>query len=269
MYKTIDYSASSAKQLHEWKRETMTISRDQFLRRHSWFQWRKDDCYTHLRSQCDVPDIYSTSKGLNIDQLRTLPPTFVLKKMHGHSSKQVLILTKDGDDYSCLLTRKTFNFEDLESWVEDELVITEKYLGDYSTAIPLDFKFYVVDAVPTHMVCINRVTPRPSIAFFTLPNFRRKATGEIFSEKSKNWLSMEIEFSTSFYLQAQACYEVAKQHATTVFHSKGVLFSLDYFYSDIDKKVYLGEVTPRPGALYDNWLKKSFIEELFSPLLAS
>lgn len=263
---------ATPQELFKWKNEVLTRSMQRFRQRHPWFQFKKQDIFNNLGDKCNVPRVFSTlnySYEISdiIKYFSNNKNTIVFKRTMGHSSKEVKILsvTDKPDEFKCLLTKSDVNIESLEKFVIAGECIIEESLSTFEELIPFDFKCYVIDGIVKFVLVVNRNATVPLLSYFDAKTLMPVPLHEIFGDIPKIWTEGVAPFSRSLTERMKIAIDEAERISNELLNSKGIIFSLDMYVTPYENnyKVWLGEITPRPGALHSNWLKKNFVEKLF------
>lgn len=260
-------ASATAKEWHEWKNASLTTSMQCFLQRHPWFSFKKQDLFQNLSRFCNVPSIYAiTRPGMNAKDVFDGNDLVVFKRSIGHSSKEVRVLRRSvsSDSYDCLLTRSSVTLADLQAWIDTTECIVEQALTTFQEPIPFDFKCYLVDGVVKYVGVINRNGPKTSLAYFYADSLDQLPFSKIFSAIPSVWSEGFPPYSEELKLRMRLAKAEAERIAFQALDVRGLLVSLDMYVTPMESsfKVWLGEITPRPGALHSNWLTRSFIHSL-------
>lgn len=260
---------STAREWQEWKNQALSTSMKIFLERHPWFSFKKQDIFQNLRERCSVPSIYAiTQPG---DKISSCVPRdlqmLVFKKTVGHSSKDVHVLRrlKDSETYECFLTKRKISNSDLQEWADTNECIVEQSLSSFQEVIPFDFKCYLVDGVVKYVGVFNRNATKTVLAYFDAQSLKQIPFADVFADVPNIWFEGFGPYSQEFLRRIILAKQEAERIANDVLNVSGIILSLDMYVipSECGFKVWLGEITPRPGAIHSNWLRRSFVRNLF------
>lgn len=262
-------TTDSATRWNEWKTNVLSESMRTFKERHPWFHFKKQDIFNNLSEKCHIPQVLYTGAPSGIaSTLQHLDHNIVIKKTTGHSSKEVLVLQKTQDQWHCLLTNEKHSCMTLMEWAQGGEVLIEESLGCIEEAIPLDFKCYIANGKAQIIAVINRNTSITTLNYFKSTDLKKIDLSEIFLAPPKAWIQNDTTTSMNLRGRIELAKLEAERIASTNLNCDGLLVSLDMYVQPVPTgyKTWLGEITPRPGALHSNWLKKEFIEDLLSKL---
>lgn len=218
---------------------------------------------------CNVPAILATTRpGQKIsDVMPTDLEMVVFKKSVGHSSKDVHVLrrNKDSQSYECFLTKSLVNFTDLQSWIDSNECIVEQSLSTFQEIIPMDFKCYLIDGSVEYIAVINRNSTKPFLSYFDAKSLEQINFNDIFADIPRNWLQGFGPYTPELRNRIHLAKAEAERIARETLNVRGLIVSLDMYVTPRGNEfqVWLGEITPRPGALHSNWLKRDFVRKLF------
>lgn len=253
----------------DWKNDSLTKSMKIFQSRHPWFDFKKQSIYENLKDECSIPIVHMISKDVDLldDFLIKNKGPIVIKKTMGHSSKEVLVLFPIGDNlYQCFLTKSKKTIGEIKLWLDGSEWLIEESLSSFEEVIPFDFKCYLINGVVRYVGVINRNGASTMLSYFDAVTRSQIPFSSIFSSPPTSWIEGCSEYSSYFYERMDLAINESQRIARECLKVEGILVSLDMYvtrYSGANK-VWLGEITPRPGALHSNWLKKKFIIELFN-----
>jgi hypothetical protein len=257
-----------AKDWFEWKNTLMTLSRDEFISRHPWFDYKKQTIYKQLNALCNIPKVYIVSNAREdlIKFLKLANGQFILKKTIGHSSKEVLVLTSLGDGkFQCFLTKSKKEISEICDWLGSSEWLLEESLSCFEELIPMDFKCYVVNGRVRSVGVINRVGAATLLTYFDAETFEQIPFNKIFSEIPNIWVEGFGPYSASLKERITVAINEAERIAKNHLNISNIFISLDMFVTRNEQGYtpWLGEITPRPGAVFNNWLKSDFVISLF------
>lgn len=261
----------SAKDWFLYKNQVLTESMRIFRERHPWFQFKKQDMFFNLGGVCNIPKVnFVLQKSEDVGKvLRALnnERTIVFKKTVGHSGREVHILCRPGKNkyIDCLLTKISISVENLQEWVNESECIVEESLSSFEEPIPLDFKCYLVGGKVKYLAIINRNSVKPIICYLCAENLNKIYFEEIFSDPPRVWIEGFGDVSEVTKNRARLAIGEAERVAHNYLNVQDIIISLDMYVTSSGEgyKTWLGEITPRPGALHSNWLKRQFILDLF------
>lgn len=264
---------SGLREWNLWKNSTMTACQNAFVDRHPWFKFRKFDLFDNLAGQVKIPKIYNRSlltdekKSSFFDamSLYGVSGNVVVKEVYGHSCKEVKIFdlasVVDGTIYEHL-TKSRVRVGEVERWWLESQCVVEEYLGGCDELIPLDFKVYCVDGRARYIAIVDRNFEKPIFTFVRCSDLRAIPWDEIYPDKPRHMWSESVDMSPSLLKRVVRAMDEAERICRDVLSVHGILVGIDT-YSLPEGAVYLGEITPRMGAMHGLWLKKKFIRQLF------
>lgn len=258
----------SINEVNELKAEIIKDYFIKFKEQNKWFDFHKNTVYEKLGSKLNIPECKIIT--CLDDILSTGYQTFVLKNTIGFSSKEVLILTKEKENlYYCFLTKKTYTLEDIKNFIEESKskVIFEEYIGGLEEVIPLDFKCYLLDGKVKSILVINRNVGRTVAKYFDPDSLQPIPFERIFEHSAYSFYEDKSEaYSPSLRERILLVKNYAENQAVKYINCEGIFLSLDFFItpdSNNQYKVWLGEITPKPGILEWNKLKPNAINYFY------
>lgn len=258
----------------DWKQAIMTSSQASFLQRNPWFTFRKEEILQHLGAALPVPHLLYVSArdgarrfsevvaGLD---LAPLGHKLVLKGSLGASTKEVKLL--DLADWPvrarCLLRRDWHTPAEIDAWLGDRDFVVEVPISCESEPIPRDFKVYVHRGEARIVAIMDRNHAKTVVSMIDCRSGLKIPGHEIFpADYPRKWKEgRRLGDGLAARAARAAAFAPAVVRAT---HAEDLFVSIDtYVPADAPDTVWLGEITPRTGALYGNWLRRRFIEYLF------
>jgi hypothetical protein len=188
----------------------------------------------------------------------------VVKEIYGHSSKEVKIIDLDSFDglsYYEALSKERVRIETINLWWLKNTCIVEEYLGAESEVIPYDFKVYCVDGQANFMDVVDRNHTNPQLTFLDCRTLTIVPWDTIYPDKPLKMWDEGSCLESEVIVRASKAIQEAERICKKVLDVEGILVGIDT-YSLSDGEAYLGEITPRMGAMHGLWLKKNFIKSL-------
>lgn len=262
---------------NDWKAELVTDSQKEFVRRNPWFSFSKEELFKNLEGKIRVPQVLWQNRGTPgasfseaFAQIGVRPESlryFVVKELRGHSSQEVKVIAYDDrlKSFYDSLVGTYLSLEDLDEWLRGKQFLIEESLYTVKEPIPLDFKVYCGEGRARSVLCIDRNHGKPILTYidpttgtvipwssvFRYPRFSKWVEGPEVSEDRVN----RAKFAASFA-------EDQIKHLS----SNDLFISLDLYVLKADEAyTYLGEITPRPGAVHANQLTVDFIKRCLLP----
>lgn len=258
---------ATPKEWFEWKNQLLTASMNEFIKQNPWFKFKKQDIFNNLKNKCNIPKIYSTTNSPNElkKSIAEIGNSFVLKKTKGHSSKEVLVLQRNQDYYYCFLTKEQYTIDSLIEWSNASECLIEESLSSFEESIPFDFKCYLIDGKVKYIGVFNRSFSTTQLCYFDAKNLTQIPFNYIFSSPPKMWLEGTGHYSNSLLERISLAINEAETIAKSHLQVQGLIVSLDMYVTKKGNnyQTWLGEITPRPGALHSNWLKIQFMKDFF------
>ena len=162
------------------------------------------------------------------------------------------------------LRKELLTKQEILTWLDSCAYIIEESLSQPTEIIPFDFKVYFQNKKAKVCVVINRNTERPTLTFYDAEKTKIIPWCDIFSDRpDKQWFEGKQIASNHFNeKRVKNAVSVANNIIHNNISAEHLFVSLD-LYSMSDGRVFLGEITPRPGAMHMFWLKKTYCEFLF------
>lgn len=257
---------SDLKAINEEKKKLIQFNFLKFKEQNKWFDFHKDCLQRNIGKFINIPDCYEVKEFSDIKNSNE--NFFVLKSTIGFSSKEVLILCKNNESYYCLLNKKNYTVSDINNFISNSKskVICEQYLGGLEETIPMDYKCYMFNGKVKYVLVINRSSGTPLIKYFHPETYEPIELSEIFASKVHGFVEdPKKEFSKELTKKIQLAVEYAQNEAAKFIDCSNIFLSLDFYVtSNQGYKVWLGEITPKPGILEHNQLHLEKIEYLYS-----
>lgn len=250
---------------NQWKQDVLTESMQEFKKRHPWFKFKKQDIFINLGKKTKTPKTLYLGKYNDSQEAIKNLDQFVIKKTTGHSSKEVLVLQKKEDGFICSITKNFHTKETITEWAEGSEIIIEESLSTIEETIPIDFKCYLINGKVEFILLINRNNHTPTINLFNAKNLEQIKITEFFSAPPNIWLEGSPTVSMNMKTRLNLAKKQAEEIGSELLNCGKILVSLDMYVKNSPDgfTTYLGEITPRPGAIHSNWIRKKFISELF------
>ena len=256
------------KLVNDLKKSKIQESFLKFKEQNTWFDFHKDCLWNHQRNQINIAECFEV-KSID-DILELSKSTFVLKSTIGFSSKEVLILTKKDNAFYCFLTKKTYTFEDLEEFINQSKskarVICEQYLGSLEEIIPLDYKCYMLNGKVKYVLVVNRNSGVAVVKYFDPKTLKTIDFNQIFAQPVYGFVEDHTNSYSSFLLEKiDLVIKYAENEATKAINCADIFLSLDFYVTTVDSKhkVWLGEITPKPGIIDHSLLREDVINYLY------
>lgn len=241
---------------------------NKFKKQNSWFNFHKDCLYKNLSNKINIPKCFEVESINDIYALEET--TFVLKSTIGFSSKEVLILTKKNDNFYCYLTKKNYTFKDIENFIQESKsqarVICEQYLGSLEEVIPLDFKCYMLNGKVKLVFVINRSAGTTVVKYFNPTTLKPINFDQIFAQSVYGFIEDQSDsYSSSLLEKIDTVIKYAEIEATKAINCNDIFLSLDFYVTTVNSqyKVWLGEITPKPGIIEHTLIKGDIINYLY------
>ncbi|MBA3005982.1 MAG: hypothetical protein KKB91_14005 [Proteobacteria bacterium] len=254
--------------LQTWKSEVMTESQNEFKRRHSWFGFRKTDLYENIGHIANVPRIIAHSvQKKDLSKIITDEDSgFVLKEIYGHSGRQVKVLkrSEQTDSYFDLLHNECFSFEEIsELYTATNSIIEESLFFEYEP-IPIDFKVFCFNGVARVVLVVDRNLPKVGLVFYHVQENRLYPWNEIYLGRPDRLWDERCHLDSTTLKRIESA-QVEAERLCAYLDVEGLLLSVDtYVPLSTPGKVYIGELTPRPGIVHGWWVRKEFLKYLFN-----
>ncbi|KPQ31421.1 MAG: hypothetical protein HLUCCX21_03555 [Porphyrobacter sp. HL-46] len=259
---------------NEWKAYCLTRSQKIFTQRNQWFNFSKEDISKNLGSFTNVPEIFFISNekddccfsdavskiGLEI----THDVSVAIKLLRGHSSKEVKILSFPDWPNSCfdLLHKSHFTIGEVDKWSLSAPFLIEQSLATEAEPIPLDFKVYYRCGLPVTVLVMDRNGQKTRLSYLSAQDWSYIPWSDVFIYPYfKDWEEGGCP-SDKIILRAKTAVSNSKKIIPLV-NASDLFVSLDMFVP-VNKPdiAWLGEITPRPGAIHANKLTTKFIRQL-------
>lgn len=257
-----------------WKHDILTASHDTLLRRNPWFTFRKEEIFERLGDSLPVvPMLYSSRRdgwrrfsavveGLD---LPALGHRLVLKGSHGHSNQQVKVLNlaKWPKSARCRLHRVRHTPAELDAWVEDRPFLIEPAISSAQEPICNDFKVFVHRGQARLVLVVDRNQETTRLGYLDCRSWLQIPLVDVFPGAMPSHYADRGRLGDEAVARAQRAAAFAPQVARAM-DAEDLFMSVDtYVSADAPDRVWLGEITPRPGGLDGNWLRRRFMEYLF------
>lgn len=254
---------------NEWKASVVTESQAEFVRRNPWFSFRKDDIAKNLGGKLAVPAVFWSNRGVagksiteafaEIGRDPKVMRTFVVKELRGHSSKEVKPLVYDDrfDAFYDGIGKKYLSLADMDAEMTGKEFLIEQSLYTVREPIPLDFKVYCGEGRVRAILVIDRNHGKPILTYIDPVSWERMTWKQVFRWATfKSWA--EGDEPTPDVIERAKAAAVFAEDAIGTVNAKDLFLSFDLFVLAPDD-IYLGEITPRPGAVHANKLTIDFI----------
>jgi hypothetical protein len=267
----------SLKIWQEWKSIVMTNSQNLFKERNEWFKFRKFDLYDNLSNKVNLPKIYYRSNSANnrkkfsevinnilieYNDIKSV----VIKQVYGHSAKEVSVL--DLSDFANGAVFDMLHKTKLEIEKIDRLFLKFDYVVEQSLAtnnepIPFDFKVYCLGGFGRAVAIVDRNSEKPIITFVACDNWAIIPWDHIYADRPDNLWNEGVILGGVEIERAKMAAKEAERICSIV-NSHDLFIGVDTYVplNTENRDVYLGEITPRMGAIHGHWIKKSFLKYL-------
>lgn len=257
-----------------WKHLAMTASQEAFVARNPWFTFRKEEIFEHLGGTFPVPRLLYRSKAgaarrfssvlAALDVPRSAE-RLIVKGSQGHSCREVKVL--DLADWPhrarCLLHKADHAPGELDAWLRDRPYVIEQAISCAEEPVPRDFKVYVRCGEPRIVVSIDRNGPQAVLTFIDGRTWLKIPGSEVYAGRFPPQWRRGGRLSDELVARAHRAAAFAAQVVRAV-HAEDLFVGIDtYVPADAPETVWLGEITPRMGALHGNWLRVRFMQYLF------
>jgi hypothetical protein len=256
-----------------WKHEIMTASHGALLRRNPWFTFRKEEIFEQLGGTLPVvPLLYSSRRDgprrfsslVESLDLAALGHKLVLKGSLGHSNQQVKVLdlAKWPERAKCLLHKVRHTPAALDAWAEGRPFLIEPAISAPSEPICADFKVYVRRGRSRVVLIVDRNREKPRIAFVDCGSWLQIPLSDAFASLPPRYEDRG-RLDDRMVARARRAATFAPEVARAI-DAEDLFLAVDtYVPKDAPDRVWLGEITPRPGGLDGNWLRRRFLQYLF------
>lgn len=257
-----------------WKHDILTTSHDMLLQRNPWFTFRKEEIFERLGDRLPVvPLLYSSrrdgwrrfSELVESFDLPALGHRLALKGSLGHSNEQVKVLdlAKWPKQARCLLHKVRHTPAELDEWVEGRPYLVEPALFSADEPICADFKVYVHNGRSRLVLMVDRNKAITRIGYIDCRSWLQIPLVDVFPGPVPAHYLERGRLDDRAVARAQCAASFAPSVARAM-DAEDLFMSVDtYVTADAPDRAWLGEITPRPGGLDGNWLRRRFLEYLF------
>ena len=256
-----------------WKAAYLTRSQQEFRTRHPWFTFSKDEIHRHLDPKVRavgvrVPQVLAVARGpatsfmdVYARVLREHPGIrhIACKELRGHSARQVKVLEIDADGMACHdhLARARATLPELAAWLDGKSFLIEKGLYRPTEPIPFDFKVYVHRGVARSVLVVDRNREKTSLTWLDAVTWAHLPWREVFWYPGFPKWTEGMAPDAGLVARARVAAEAATR-LVPLLQVSDLFVSLDMYVKP--ERVFLGEITPRPGALHANRIRIPFIK---------
>lgn len=259
---------------NEWKAYCLTRSEQIFIRRNKWFHFSKEDIYQNLGDLIPVPQtLYCNPALTNVRFSEALAHanisldhhnSLVVKRLKGHSSNQVkvLLFSRETGKIFDILHKEELTLVQIDEWCRLGPFLIEQSLYSEREPIPIDFKVYFRNGDPMVVAIFDRNEEKIRISYVCAKTWSYLPWSEIFVNPSfQKWVE-GVEPHDDIVRRAGVAVSASSKIITAI-NAEDLFVSLDtYVAVDEPEVVWLGEITPRPGAIHANKLTTGFIRKL-------